>query len=99
MPGKPIVKKYTAGVEQRVPAREDVPWRYDQTPEWEISCAAERVFTLLVRAELCRGLPGFRRTAAGGADVVEGDGAAAEKDEGKSQGGQSQGEFVSVGAD
>lgn len=50
-------------------------------------------------AELCRGLPGFRGTATGGADVVEGDGATAEKDEGKCQGGQSEREFVSVVAD
>jgi hypothetical protein len=34
--------------------------------------------------------------AAGGADVIEGNGAAAEEDEGESNGGESQGEFVSV---
>jgi hypothetical protein len=40
-------------------------------------------------------LPGLAAAAAGGADVIEGDGAGAEEDEGKCEGGESQGEFVS----
>jgi hypothetical protein len=40
-------------------------------------------------------LPRFG-AAAGGADVIEGDGAAAEKGEGKGEGGEGQGEFVSA---
>jgi len=42
-----------------------------------------------------RHLLGFS-TAAGGADVVEGDGACAEEDEGEGQGGQGEGGFISA---
>ena len=38
----------------------------------------------------------FSLTAAGGADVIEGDGAAAEEDKGKCEGGEGQREFVSA---
>jgi hypothetical protein len=51
---------------------------------------------LLWRLNCGEALPRFRGTAAGGADVVEGDGATAEKNEGESKGGESEGEFVST---
>jgi len=41
-------------------------------------------------------LPGLASATAGGADVIEGDGASTEEDEGKGEGGESEGEFVST---
>jgi hypothetical protein len=43
---------------------------------------------------LAKALPGFRGAAAGSPNVVEGDGAGTEKDEGKGKSGQSEREFV-----
>ena len=44
-------------------------------------------------------LPRFAAGGAGSADVVEGDGAGSEEDEGKGDGGQCQGKFVAAVAD